>query len=98
MKISLNHFLGKSFGQAITFYDCKNLVVKDLKIKDAQQMHVSFENCVIVRAYNLVITAPEKSPNTDGIHVTNTQNMIISNCDIGTGTTHVLGIKLKRIL
>ncbi|GMN54751.1 hypothetical protein TIFTF001_023883 [Ficus carica] len=70
---------------AITFNDCKNLVVKDLKIKDAQQMHMSFEKCVNVRAYNLAVTAPEKSPNTDGIHVTNTQNMTISNCDIGTG-------------
>ncbi|EXB93622.1 hypothetical protein L484_018006 [Morus notabilis] len=70
---------------AITFYECKNLVVKDLNIRDAQQMHTSFEKCVNVQAYNLSVTAPEKSPNTDGIHVTNTQNMQISDCVIGTG-------------
>ncbi|OMO71482.1 Glycoside hydrolase, family 28 [Corchorus olitorius] len=70
---------------AITFYKNKNLIVKDLKIQDAQQIHVSFEGCTKVRASNLMVTAPEKSPNTDGIHVTRTQDIQISNCTIGTG-------------
>ncbi|KAK9921886.1 hypothetical protein M0R45_030380 [Rubus argutus] len=60
---------------ALTFYKCKDLIVKNLKIQDAQQIHVSFQKCKNVQASNLSITAPEKSPNTDGIHVTNTQNI-----------------------
>ncbi|KAF4356715.1 hypothetical protein F8388_010937 [Cannabis sativa] len=63
----------------------KNLVVKDLNIQDSQQIHLSFEKCVNVQASNLKITAPEKSPNTDGIHVTRSQNIQISNSVIGTG-------------
>ncbi|KAK3021840.1 hypothetical protein RJ639_046229, partial [Escallonia herrerae] len=70
---------------ALTFYKCKNLVVQNLKIQNAQQIHVSFEKSVNVRASNLMVTAPEKSPNTDGIHVTDTQNIQISSCVIGTG-------------
>ncbi|KAL5556210.1 hypothetical protein UlMin_038446 [Ulmus minor] len=70
---------------AITFYNCENLIVKNLKIKDAQQIQMQFEKCVNVEAYGLRITAPETSPNTDGIHVTNTQNIHISNSVIGTG-------------
>ena len=71
--------------QALTFYNGNNLIVKNLNIQDAQQIHVSFEKCVNVQVSNLKVTAPETSPNTDGIHVTNTQNIQISNCVIGTG-------------
>ncbi|KAK6941837.1 Glycoside hydrolase, family 28 [Dillenia turbinata] len=70
---------------ALTFYECKNLAVNNLKIKDAQQIHVSFQKCVNVQASNLIVEAPMKSPNTDGIHITNTQNIQISSSTIGTG-------------
>ncbi|KAI3930171.1 hypothetical protein MKW92_041835 [Papaver armeniacum] len=71
--------------QALTFKECNNLTVESITIKDAQQMHISFQKCVNVEAHNLVVTAPEKSPNTDGIHVTGTQNIRIINSVIGTG-------------
>ncbi|CAI9779455.1 unnamed protein product [Fraxinus pennsylvanica] len=74
---------------ALTLYKCKNLVVKDLKIQDAQQIHVSFQKCTNVQASSLTISSPEESPNTDGIHVTNTQNIQISNCAIGTGDDYI---------
>ncbi|KAI7998573.1 hypothetical protein LOK49_LG10G02924 [Camellia lanceoleosa] len=70
---------------ALTFYKSENIKVNNLKIKNAQRIHVSFEGCVNVQASNLVVSSPEKSPNTDGIHVTNTQNIQISSCIIGTG-------------
>ncbi|KAI3880915.1 hypothetical protein MKX03_024611 [Papaver bracteatum] len=70
---------------ALTFTECINLTVENITIKDAQQMHLSFQKCMNVEAHNLVVTAPEKSPNTDGIHVTGTQNIRIINSVIGTG-------------
>ncbi|CAI9099966.1 OLC1v1036870C2 [Oldenlandia corymbosa var. corymbosa] len=70
---------------AVTFYDCQNIIVENLNIEDAQQMHISFEQCSNVQASNLVVKSPEKSPNTDGIHVANTHNIQISSCTIGTG-------------
>ncbi|MFQ6665907.1 hypothetical protein Gotur_032461 [Gossypium turneri] len=70
---------------AVTFNECTNLRVSSLRIKDAQQMHVIFQKCVNVKAFNLLVTAPGNSPNTDGIHVTGTQNIYINNCVIGTG-------------
>lgn len=48
-------------------------------------MHVSIEACVNVVASHLIVTAPETSPNTDGIHVASTRDMQIMNCMIGTG-------------
>ncbi|XP_016506354.2 polygalacturonase-2-like [Nicotiana tabacum] len=70
---------------ALTFYNCNNLKLRDLKIEDAQQMHVSFERCSRVEVTKLFVSAPENSPNTDGIHITNTQYITISGCTIGTG-------------
>ncbi|XP_049402310.1 polygalacturonase-2-like [Solanum stenotomum] len=70
---------------ALTFNNCNNLKVKNLKSKDAQQMHIEFESCTNVVASNLMITASKKSPNTDGVHVTNSQNIQISDTTIGTG-------------
>ncbi|PON37218.1 Glycoside hydrolase [Parasponia andersonii] len=46
---------------------------------------MKFQKCVNVKALNLIITAPENSPNTDGIHITESQNIHISNCVIKTG-------------
>ncbi|XP_021280675.1 polygalacturonase [Herrania umbratica] len=70
---------------AVTFYECTDLKVAGLRFKNAQQMHLTFQKCVNVKAFNLFVTAPGNSPNTDGIHVTETQNISIKNCVIRTG-------------
>ncbi|KAK7336567.1 hypothetical protein VNO77_17112 [Canavalia gladiata] len=70
---------------ALTFYNCEELVVEDLRIENGQQIQVSFQDSVNVKVSGLNVTAPEDSPNTDGIHVTNTQNIQISNSVIRTG-------------
>ncbi|CAA7060599.1 unnamed protein product [Microthlaspi erraticum] len=71
--------------KALTFYNLKNLNVNNLRVRNAQQIQVSIEKCDNVNVKNAAITAPGDSPNTDGIHITNTQNIRISNSDIGTG-------------
>ncbi|CAK9167668.1 unnamed protein product [Ilex paraguariensis] len=70
---------------AVTFDNCINLRVANIRIKNAQQMHLTFQDCVNVIASNLKVIAPEKSPNTDGIHVTGTQNIQIMSSLIRTG-------------
>ncbi|CAN8317895.1 unnamed protein product [Cochlearia groenlandica] len=70
---------------AVTFYNSKNLRVNNLRVKNAQQIQISIEKCYNVQVTNVVVTAPEDSPNTDGIHITNTQNIQVSKSIIGTG-------------
>ncbi|KAL8236640.1 hypothetical protein R6Q59_017721 [Mikania micrantha] len=70
---------------ALTLYKCTSLTMNNLKIQNAQQMHLSFNHCENVQASKIQVTAPEDSPNTDGIHVTHTQNITISDSVIGTG-------------
>ncbi|GAB2289032.1 Polygalacturonase 1 [Dionaea muscipula] len=70
---------------AMTFRNCNNLAVDNLIIRNAQQMHISFQSCNKVVASNLMISAPGHSPNTDGIHLTRTKNIKIINSLIRTG-------------
>ncbi|KAJ4844234.1 hypothetical protein Tsubulata_021409 [Turnera subulata] len=70
---------------ALTFLECKNLVVANLRFLNAQKMHLTFQGCVNVRALDLFVKAPRNSPNTDGIHVTGTKKIKISKCIIRTG-------------
>ncbi|KAK8443857.1 hypothetical protein SEVIR_9G043300v4 [Setaria viridis] len=70
---------------ALSFHLCKNLRVEDLKIVNSQQIHVSVEDCTNVQLARLSITAPHSSPNTDGIHITRSKDVKVTNCKIRTG-------------
>uniref|UniRef100_K4AKQ8 endo-polygalacturonase n=1 Tax=Setaria italica TaxID=4555 RepID=K4AKQ8_SETIT len=73
---------------ALSFHLCKNLRVEDLKIVNSQQIHVSVEDCTNVQLARLSITAPHSSPNTDGIHITRSKDVKVTNCKIRTGKYH----------
>lgn len=75
----------KNAPTALTFYKCKNVVVKNLKVQNAQQMHITFDSSKNVQVANLTVTSPGDSPNTDGIHVAATENIQITNSVIATG-------------
>ncbi|XP_074570480.1 polygalacturonase-like [Curcuma longa] len=70
---------------ALYFKSCKHLAVENLNVKDSQQIHVNFMRCRHVNVSKLNISAPESSPNTDGIHVTSSRNVLIKDSIIGTG-------------
>ncbi|KAK4281876.1 hypothetical protein QN277_013322 [Acacia crassicarpa] len=75
----------KSAPTAVTFYRCENLIVENLVIKNAQQIHVNIQESSKVKVSGVTVSAPEDSPNTDGIHITNTKIIQISNSVIATG-------------
>lgn len=62
-----------------------NLTVQGLKIKDSPQFHFRFDGCQNVRVQSLTIKSPALSPNTDGIHVENTNNVGIYDSLISNG-------------
>lgn len=76
--------------KALTFYSCNNLKLENLILKDSQQIHLQIQKCSGVQASDLSIAAPETSPNTDGIHITSTQNLQIYNAIIKTGDDCIL--------
>ncbi|GMY19945.1 probable polygalacturonase At3g15720 [Fagus crenata] len=62
-----------------------NVHIDGLTFVDSPQMHIAFERSTWVHATSLTIQAPKDSPNTDGIHIQHSQNIIIDNIRIGTG-------------
>lgn len=70
---------------AITFHRCKYVNVKNLMVLDSQQMHISFTKCLRVVASHLEVIAPACSPNTDGIHISDSKGVEVKDSIIRTG-------------
>ncbi|XP_049367384.1 probable polygalacturonase At1g80170 [Solanum verrucosum] len=70
---------------AMSFHRCNNLKVRDIRMLNSQQMHISISNCINVEVSRMIVEAPAKSPNTDGIHITSSTHVAIKDCTIRTG-------------
>ncbi|KAI7996692.1 Polygalacturonase [Camellia lanceoleosa] len=70
---------------ALRFYDSYNVTVRDIRIINSPQCHLKFDNSGGVKIDNITISAPQNSPNTDGIHLQNTQDVEIQHSNIGCG-------------
>jgi len=73
------------FKQAVSITQSSSVSVKGVTFKDSQKMHLRFSDVQDGTADGIQITAPSDSPNTDGIHVSESSNIVIANCDITTG-------------
>lgn len=62
-----------------------NLVVSGLTIQNSPQFHMKFDGCEGVMIDKLSISSPKLSPNTDGIHIENTNGVEIYNSVISNG-------------
>lgn len=49
-------------------------------------MHFTISRCDSVRITGVKVSAPGDSPNTDGIHISESTNVIIQDSKIGTGS------------
>lgn len=72
--------------QAFTIDKSSAIKVKGITIKNAQQMNFVISQCDAVRVNAVQVSAPGDSPNTDGIHITASTNVVLQDCKIGTGS------------
>lgn len=71
--------------KALRFSHCNNLQVRGLRHVNSQKNHVSINGCNDTIISGLVITAPRKSPNTDGIDISRSTNLRILDSVMATG-------------
>ncbi|XVF48380.1 hypothetical protein PTKIN_Ptkin03bG0185600 [Pterospermum kingtungense] len=71
--------------KALHFHSCDNLKLRGLTHLNSQNNHITVHNCNGVSISNLHIMAPANSPNTDGIDISFSTQVLISNSFIGTG-------------
>ena len=48
-------------------------------------MNFVISRCQSVRVSEVLVSSPGDSPNTDGIHITESTNVVLQDCKIGTG-------------
>ncbi|KAL9173491.1 hypothetical protein ABFS82_03G118300 [Erythranthe guttata] len=88
---------------ALTIDASSAVRVKGITIRNSQQMHFVISRCESVRVSGVEVSSPGDSPNTDGIHITGSTNVVLENCNIGTGDDCISivngssNIKMKNI-
>ncbi|KZV17818.1 Pectin lyase-like superfamily protein [Dorcoceras hygrometricum] len=70
---------------ALRFYGSFNVTVTGITIQNSPQCHLKFDNCMGVAVYNLSVWSPGDSPNTDGIHLQNSKDVLIRSSNIACG-------------
>ncbi|XP_020594073.1 probable polygalacturonase At1g80170 [Phalaenopsis equestris] len=70
---------------AITFHRMRRLSLQDLTLVNSQKIHLAFSNCFQVQVSRVKVIAPERSPNTDGIHISSSVSVSVKDSIIGTG-------------
>ncbi|XVF48098.1 hypothetical protein PTKIN_Ptkin03bG0164200 [Pterospermum kingtungense] len=70
---------------AVTFQSCKNSSLSRIRLINSSQTHVLIRESDNFMVRGVMITAPETSPNTDGIHISSASNIVVRNSIIGTG-------------
>ncbi|KAK4763014.1 hypothetical protein SAY86_008782 [Trapa natans] len=70
---------------ALRFYGSFNVTVTGITIQNSPQCHLKFDNCVGVLVHDMVISSPGDSPNTDGIHLQNSKDVLIHSSDLACG-------------
>ncbi|KAL2547011.1 Pectin lyase-like superfamily protein [Forsythia ovata] len=85
LKGSLGQKMPRIKPTALRFYGSFNVTVTGISIQNSPQCHLKFDNCVGVSVYNFSVLSPGDSPNTDGIHLQNSKDVLIRSSNIACG-------------
>lgn len=73
------------YAQALRFYGSNGVTVTGITIQNSPQTHLKFDDCTNVQVFSFGVSSPESSPNTDGIHLQNSQDVVIYNSNLACG-------------
>ncbi|KAJ8775294.1 hypothetical protein K2173_020298 [Erythroxylum novogranatense] len=69
----------------LRFYGCTGVTVTGITIRNSPQTHLKFDDCTNVEVSDFMAASPDTSPNTDGIHLQNSRDVLIYNTDLACG-------------
>ncbi|XP_021299198.1 polygalacturonase At1g48100 [Herrania umbratica] len=70
---------------ALRFYGSDGVIVTGITIQNSAQTHLKFDACTSVQVSGFSASSPGNSPNTDGIHLQNSQDVVISSTTLACG-------------
>ncbi|KAK7387929.1 hypothetical protein VNO78_22727 [Psophocarpus tetragonolobus] len=70
---------------SLYFSQSSNVIIQNIRTANPKGFHIFVTKCTNVRLRKLKLLAPATSPNTDGIHISHSDTVIISRNTIATG-------------
>ncbi|OWM76071.1 hypothetical protein CDL15_Pgr009717 [Punica granatum] len=70
---------------ALRIYRSDNAILTGIKIQNSPNCHVKIMNCNGVKVYNFSVSSPGDSPNTDGIQVHRSRDVVIHSSTLACG-------------
>lgn len=77
--------IGVRPAQCLFFHNSQNITLRGIKLVDSPCWTVTFSECENVKVQGLTIDTDLTIPNDDGIHVSASKGVIISDCNISSG-------------
>eukprot|EP00897_Mesotaenium_endlicherianum_P003172 jgi/Mesen1/2883/ME000175S02038 len=71
--------------KAVFIMNSRNVVVEDVIVRNSPLFNLVFFYCDGVTVSRVKVTAPGNSPNTDGIHIEQCNNVVVRDSVVGTG-------------
>lgn len=84
--------------KALRFYGSDGVTVTGITIQNSQQTHLKFDSCTNVQVFDITVSSPGDSPNTDGIHLQNSQNVVIYSSTLACGKILILKTSIGACL
>jgi hypothetical protein len=72
-------------GMAMQFYHCTNVALEDFLLKDSPHWAIRLAYCEDVKVDGITIRNNLMVPHSDGVHITTSRNVRVSDCDISAG-------------
>jgi parallel beta-helix repeat protein len=72
-------------GVMVIFSKCRNITVKDIRFEESPNWTIAFMNSEDIKISGISILNNMSIPNSDGIDLYDSKNVIISNCNIRAG-------------
>jgi len=71
--------------QVLAFNACNGLYVGYLRITNSPKAHITINGCEGAKFSHITIRSPADSPNTDGIDISFSKNILIRDSNIASG-------------
>lgn len=84
-------------GMTIVFFHCNHVSIKEITVKDTPIWAIRFGYCDDILVTGITIINNLMIPNSDGIHLTVSRNVRISDCDIRAGDDCIIVTGFAKI-
>jgi polygalacturonase len=84
-------------GVEVTFYDCRKAVLKDFTIRNAADWSIALVGCDDAKVLGITIRNNMSVPNSDGIDMYDSHDVVISDCNIRAGDDGIAVISTTNL-